>query len=415
VPKRCLQESIRRRKILRGETRHRVALNYASLYNHLKSRVGYDDDRIATDGASTVFNLTFHSDHAGILRDESKGEIGVGDALDVEDSLVVENATFRYHVFHPVGTGRSQDMILLFHGFNEKHWHKYLPWASRLVETTGKTVVLFPIAFHMNRAPLAWSNVRLMHAVSKHRRAEFPEIVHSSLSNAAISSRLHRNPQRFIWSGLQTFHDVIQFLDSCKRGEHPLFEKDFSIDILAYSIGAFLAEILLMSNPGGYFEKTKLCMFCGGPVFNRISPVSKFILDSEANVRLYSFLIEHLESHLRHDAKLAGTLSEKSEEGVAFRAMLNYRKMSDYREGKFRSMAPRIHAIGLVADEIIPPYEIESTLQGRNRDIPIPVEKFDFPYPHKHEDPFPALNSIAPEVTRAFDGVLESISGFLRD
>lgn len=388
-------------------------MNYASLYHQLKARVGYDAEKIETGGSSTVFNFTFDSTHAGILPDESDHRRGSGDVLDVGDSHVPENASFRYHVFHPKGHGRSRGMILLFHGFNEKHWHKYLPWASQLVEATGKTVVLFPIAFHMNRAPLAWSDARLMHAVSKKRREEFPEIVHSSLSNAAISSRLYRNPQRFIWSGLQTFHDVLEFLESCKRGEHPLFEKDFQLDILAYSIGAFLAEILLLSNPGGHFEKTKLCMFCGGAVFNRISPVSKFILDSEANVRLYSFLIEHLEGHLRHDAKLAECLSDKSDEGIAFRAMLNYRKMADYRETNFRAMSGRLLAIGLTADEIIPPYEIESTLQGRDRDIPIPVLKFDFPYPYKHEDPFPALNSIANEVDQAFGEVLGSISEFL--
>jgi len=305
-------------------------------------------------------------------------------------------------------------MILLFHGFNEKHWHKYLPWAARMLEDTGKTIVLFPIAFHMNRAPAAWSDPRLMHQVSKRRREEFPDLLNSSLLNAAISSRLQRNPQRFIWSGLQTYHDVKDFVESCTRGEHPLFNKACSIDIMAYSIGGFLSQVLLLSNPDGLFSETRLFMFCGGPVFNRISPVSKFILDSEANVHLYSFLVEHLESHLKHDVKLSACLSDGSESGVAFRSMLSYKSRVAYREERFEKMSRRISAIALAKDEVIPPYEVENTLNGRNRNIPIRVRTLDFPYPYKHEDPFPAQPGISTEVNEGFRDVFDIIGCFLK-
>lgn len=387
-------------------------MKYLQLYEHLKERVSFEKERIELNGGMSVHNFTFDSHHASLLPEGQGSGEPDGDLLDVADSLVTENKSFGYHVFKPDGVEKAGGMILLFHGFNEKHWFKYLPWAARILELTGKTVVLFPMAFHMNRAPVAWSDPRLMHMVSRKRRVEFPDILHSSLLNAAISTRLHRNPQRFIWSGLQTFHDVKDFVETCKSGNHPLFEKDVSIDIMAYSIGGFLSEVLLLSNPEGLFSDTRLFMFCGGPVFNRISPVSKFILDSEANVRLYSFLVEHLESHLKHDPKLSTWLDEGSGSGAAFRSMLSYKSKADFREERFRRMSGRISAIALARDEVIPPYEVENTLKGRNRDIAIPVETFDFPYAYKHEDPFPSLAGISDEVDRQFGRVFEKIGAF---
>ena len=387
-------------------------MNYFHRYKNLTSLVSYGPDRIKVDAQTTVHNFTFHSKHTDILPESATDCASSIDLLDVADREIAENADFRYHVFAPTGGSRSSGMILLFHGFNERHWDKYLPWAANLVESTGKAVVLFPIAFLMNRSPGSWSDTRLMHAASRRRRAEFPDVIDSSLLNAAISIRLQRNPQRFIWSGLQTYYDVVEFLAACRRGEHPLFESGVRVDIMAYSIGCFLSEVLLLANPSGYFADSRVFMFCGGPVFNRISPVSKFILDSEANVKLYSFLIEHLESHIRHDSKLSQYLNTES--GVAFRSMLNYKLMGDFREDKLRTMSGRISAIALARDEIMPHYEVANTLKGRNRDIPVQVETVDFPYPYRHEDPFPAHEGIAAEVDEQFVRVFEKVSGFLR-
>ena len=387
------------------------AMNYLELYEHLKNRVSLDEDLIRLEGGMCVHNFTFNSRHTGLLPDGHGPGEPTGDLLDVADTLVSENASFRYHVFKSDSSPKSNGMVLLFHGFNEKHWYKYLPWAARILELTGKTVVLFPIAFHMNRAPFAWSDPRLMHQVSKRRREKFPDLLNSSLLNAAISSRLQSNPRRFIWSGLQTYYDVRDFVETCRQGGHPLFEKNPTIDIMAYSIGGFLSQVLVLSNPDNLFSETKLFMFCGGPVFNRISPVSRFILDSEANVHLYSFLVEHLESHLKPDPRLFACLNDSS--GIAFRSILSYKFMADFREEGFRSMSQRISAIALARDEVIPPYEVENTLKGRHRDIPIRVETFDFPYLYKHEDPFPAVAGLAQETNECFNRVFEDIADFI--
>lgn len=383
-------------------------MNYAELYRHLKEQVVFDRPVIDLGAGAFAHNFLFVSKNTHFLPDNHELKGSDGDLLDVADVCVPENSSFLYHVLHPKNEGKARGMILLFHGFNEKHWHKYLPWAAKLLELTGKSVVLFPIAFHMNRAPLLWSDSRAMHKISRQRKEEFPDLLHSSLVNAAISTRLHKNPQRFLWSGLQTFHDVKDFVRACKNGGHPLFEEGVTADIMAYSIGGFLSEVLLLSNPDDLFSGTRLAMFCGGPVFNRISPVSKFILDSEANVRLYSYLVEHLESHLKHDRRLAECLDNSA--GHAFRSMLNYKAMADFREKRFREMAHRISAIALAKDEVIPAYEVANTLQGRMRDIPVPVECMDFPYEYKHEEPFPVQNAPRESVDSAFFSVMEKIA-----
>ncbi len=407
-------------------------MRYLETFQLLRSKVNYDVDFLAVDHDLELRNYSFVSNNVDILpgerhyncllhRYESDDtsayhyDAGItNSALDIHDSQVRENREFRYHVFSPKGTQKSSDILFLLHGFNEKNWAKYLPWAKQIVEMTGKTVVLFPIAFHMNRAPQLWSDKREMNRISGLRRTRYPDILSSTLSNVAISSRLHTRPQRFFWSGLQTYYDVIQFVEEVKAGKHPIISADSRFDFFAYSIGSLLAQILLMTNYKGYFNQAKLCMFCGGAVFNRLSPVSKFILDSEANVALYSFVIEHLESHLKKDHRLHHYLRENHPEGANFASMINYKLMHEHREQTFSNMSDRILAITLLQDTIIPSYEVMNTLQGIRRDIPVRVEALDFDYNYRHEDPFPAVERIADEVDQAFRNVFDLAGGFYK-
>lgn len=400
-------------------------MKHNEIYKLFKKSINYTDNQITFTEDSKLHNFTFTSNNCFILPDGSGDEMLNGydprfetgithKMLDINDTDVKDNLTFQYHVFSPVHVEKAQKIILMFHGFNEKDWFKYLPWAKYLVHKTGKSVVLFPIAFHMNRAPQEWSDTRPMFEVSNRRKELFPDIICSSLSNAAISTRLHTKPQRFVWSGLQTYYDIIQFIESYKSGLHPFISPDAEVDMFAYSIGAFLAEVLMMTNHKNYFNRTKLVMFCGGPVFNRLSPVSKFILDSQANVVLYSYIIEHLDSHLKKDVKLKHYLCE-CPEGISFRSMLNYGVMSDFREERLRAIAQRLLAVTLKQDTVVPPYEVANTLQGKYRDIPVRVDMYDLPYPYKHEDPFPALDKNSDAIDEGFRRVFEPIWKFLSD
>ncbi|NJK95758.1 MAG: hypothetical protein HC905_13360 [Bacteroidales bacterium] len=407
-------------------------MEYFEMHGYLKNCVNYKEDTILLDDYTHLINCDFESLNSSILPGEKEyycsqhhvkhsdsynynNNIGiVNEILDVHDSEVLENRKFRYHIFKPAGKGKAKGIIFMFHGFNEKHWFKYLPWAKRLTEQTGKTLVLFPIAFHMNRAPHEWSDRHLMYEVSEYRRKSFPNILCSTLSNVAISTRLQAKPQRFFWSGLQTFYDVIQLVEQIRFGKHSEISSSATIDIFAYSIGSLLSQILLMNNPKGYFSNTRLCIFCGGAVFNRMSPVSKFIIDSEANVSLYSFVIEHLESHLKKDPRLCHYLMDNHPEGLDFLSMLSYKTMRTVREEKLRTMANRIMAITLDKDTVVPPYEVVNTLQGVGRNIQVKVHSLDFPYDYKHEDPFPAVASGSERVNESFNEVFDLASAFLK-
>lgn len=339
----------------------------------------------------------------------------IDNGLHIEDVYVEENKKFNYQVLVPKGTRKIKKITLFFHGFNEKTWYKYLPWAKMLCEKTQSAVVLFPIAFHMQRAPHYWSEKRAMFILSEKRKKRYPNIVNTTLSNVAISMRLHAMPQRFIWSGLQTYYDVIQFLESSKKGEHELISPDFQFNMFAYSVGGLLAQILKLSNYKGYFDQAKLGLFCSGAVFNRLSPVSKFILDSEANVALYSFLIEHLDKIMKKSPRLDHYINAKGKhmEGTVFHAMLDYQKMTTLRESLLQKYENDIYAICLKQDRIIPSFEIINTLQGAYRTINIRVDEIDFEYPYTHENPFPLTPALEKQVDLQFRNIFEKMGAFL--
>ncbi|MDP4282770.1 MAG: DUF6051 family protein, partial [Bacteroidota bacterium] len=222
-------------------------------------------------------------------------------------------------------------------------------------------------------------------------------------------------PQRFIWSGLQTYYDFIQFLEQCKSGKHEMIDPDFKFNIFAYSIGGLLAEILKLTNYKGYFDDVKICLFCSGAVFNRLSPVSKFILDSEANVALYSYLVEHLDSFLKHDRNLHHYIEEDHMEGKVFHSMLDYQKMREFREDLFKKAENYFYAIALKKDAVIPPVEIINTLQGAYRNIAIKVDELDFDHHYNHEMPFPINHKEASLIERNFNIVFDKVGNFLMD
>ncbi|MGQ1909731.1 DUF6051 family protein [Marinifilum sp. RC60d5] len=340
-------------------------------------------------------------------------EVGtIKDNVHIKDISVEENRFFNYRLIKPKGVKISKKIIFIFHGFNEKDWDKYLPWANSICEGTGSSVILFPIAFHMERAPKYWSNKRAMYKLSGERKKRYPNIVHSTLSNVAISMRIHSMPQRFIWSGLQSYYDVIQFIEECKNGNHAHISKDFECDIFAYSVGGFLAQILKLTNHKNYFTNSKVCLFCSGATFNRFSPVSKFILDSEANVALYSFLVEHFDNILQKDKMLNHFMNEDHLEGKIFHSMLDYQKMRDFRENLLRKHEHQIYAITLKKDLVIPSFEVINTLKGAYRDIYIKVDELDFNREYTHENPFPDNDSEPDKIKEDLDFVFKKVCDF---
>ncbi len=333
--------------------------------------------------------------------------------LKHDDIHIQENNEFVYTIFRKVNDKKAGSVIFLFHGLNEKHWNKYLPWAEKLVEETGKTVILFPIAYHMNRSPQEWSNSRLMNNVTNLRRKHSPSIANSTFANAAISARIQMIPQRFFWSGLQTFYDVVKLVQQIKANENSMVEANASIDFFSYSIGSFLGEILMMTNPKDLFNDSRLFMFCGGPTLDRMSPNSKFILDSDATIAIYSFYTERLESELKMDKRIAHYFNGEHKSGSYFRSMLSYKKLKGLREKRFNELSNRIYAAALKNDEVIPPNEVVNTLKGDYRDIPVQVDILDFPYNYSHINLFPDDQDEV-LVDKAFNKIFGTATEFLK-
>lgn len=407
-------------------------MTYKKEFNYLRKSFDLTIDMIDVyDGKIRIHNLPFESENYKILPGEDQYEDQgitfpktpdyqnaispeINEILNLADSTVYENRFFTYSIFTPATKGKVHGAIMLFHGLNEKNWDKYLVWAKTLAERTKKAVILFPIAFHINRAPKDWSDARTMNDLRFEREGLFPAVVGSSFANVAISTRLHILPQRFFWSGVQTFYDTIQLIDQIRSDKHPVIAKNATIDFFAYSIGAFLMEVLMMDNPGGHFDKSRLFIFCGGPVFNRMAPVQKTILDSEANIALYSFFLEHLDSYMKSDARLSHYFSESHPEGMVFKSLIDYNKMIDFREEKLQQISDRLMAVVLKQDTVVPYYEVLNTLQGTARDIPVQVKILDFPFPYTHENPFPLHDRYKHEVIEKFEEVFGMATDFLK-
>jgi hypothetical protein len=336
------------------------------------------------------------------------------ETLKHRDIDIQENKEFTYAVFKKANTGRANGVIFLFHGLNEHSWEKYLPWAEKLVELTGKIVILFPIAFHMNRTPAEWGRSRPMNIVSDIRHSHSPAIMNSSFANAAISARIELIPQRYFWSGLQTFDDVVRLVSEIKSGGHPLIEPNAAIDLFSYSIGSFLSEILVMANPYNYFQDSRLFMFCGGPTLDRMSPNSKFILDSDATIAIYSFYTERLETELRLDRRIAHYFSEAHPAGTIFKMLLSYQKNKEARERRLRELQDHLYAVALKKDDVVPAIEVLNTLKGDHRDIGTKVEVIDFPFPYTHIIPFPTNGCHENLVDRSFNEVFEKAASHFK-
>jgi len=333
--------------------------------------------------------------------------------LHIHDSEILCNEEFDFIIISNAGQRDSGKAIVLFHGLNEKKWDKYLPWAYHLLKNTGKPVILFPLAFHMDRAPKEWSIATNMNAVARERAHTDLLNSHTSFVNAAISSRLEANPQRFFWSGLQSYIDVSVFLHELNQGKVTGCANGATADIFGYSIGAYFGLILIMAGAGGLAENSKLFAFCGGATLDRMYPISKYILDAHAASALGSYYLELLNNDFKSTPRLDHYLSSEHPEEAYFKSMLLYHHYKELRESRISGAARRIRAAALKQDTVVPPVEVMNTLNGEMRDIKITVDIEDFPYPYSHVNPFSLAEKHSMETNNAFEKIMDKANEFL--
>lgn len=324
----------------------------------------------------------------------------------IEVEQIPENLEFNYPVIFPTGKSEFDRAVILLHGLNERSWTKYLPWAARLAEKLQRPVILFPISFHINRSPASWSNPRLMSAILPKTRLRNQRNHSATFANLALSMRLSQNPLRFFTSGNQSLDDLKNLATSIQSGVHPKLKKGAAVDFFAYSIGAFLAQIMMLTYGEKLFSGSRLFMFCGGAPFNRMNGVSKLIMDEEAFIRLRFFYLKQFDREIKSKGPLAEMINS-IQAGQAFRAMIDSSSFTRWRKAGFMKLAGRIRSIGLQKDLVIPPSGIAELLN------PGQTEILDFPYAYSHENPFP-LTANSSMVDQSFDQVFGKAAAFLR-
>lgn len=335
--------------------------------------------------------------------------------LKSSDFNIECNKKFRFHIVQDASVDKSEGVIILFHGLNEKKWDKYLPWAYEIAKNTKKSVVLFPIAFHMDRAPEAWSFRNEMYQVAINRKFENSDNSESSYVNAAISSRLEENPQRIFWSGLQTYCDVIRLVYAIRKGKISGISSNASFDLFGYSIGSFLSMILMMANPKGIFTHSKLFCFCGGMTIDRMYPISKYIMDSQAAIAMQTSFTELLSTNFSNDQRLAHYQNHPEHKNESwFKTMLRYNFFQEERENRIKALQHQIKALVLKKDVVTPPIEALNTLKGGYREIDVAVQIEDFNHPYSHMVPFPLTAKNADEVDVSYQLFVKSAVEFYR-
>ncbi len=355
-------------------------MDYIDKFYELKSLYDTSLREISIPGSDVVIsNIEFTS------------ETNPEGLINNEDLAISENNSFTYPVFIPP-VRESNKVVLLLHGLNERSWIKYLAWAYYLSMNTGSYVILFPISFHINRSPSSWFDPRAMTGPVKDRISKWNDVQMSSYANIALSSRLSQDPMRFFHSGYQTAVDIIKLMQQIKNGKHEVIPAGSGVNIFAYSIGAFLAQIMVMGNPENLFSDSKLFMFCGGSVFSSMKGTSKLIMDSVAFNKIYDFYLEDFENEISRKKSQYGHISE-SQLGMAFRAMIDFGRFRSFRDNLLEKMKDQIRSIALSKDSVIPADGIVNTIV-KSKKSQRTVEVWDFPYDYSHENPFPVSGKI---------------------
>ncbi len=367
-------------------------MNYFFLYQTLKAQFSSGAATHTPDDSAFGFHThEFHSKQAINYLSASTSP------FDIEFSENNLNRDFTYPVFHPNKGEASDGCIILLHGLNERTWDKYLPWGYQLANYTGKTVILFPIAYHMNRSPKDWCDPRKMNAFVKERQHTTPGVNSLSVVNVALSDRLTTHPERFFLSGYQAANDLLDLVSYIRKGHHALVKKEAQIDFFAYSIGSFLSQIMFLAHGNDVLAKSRLFIFCGGSAFNDWQGVSRFIMDSTAFEKLQAYYIS--EQFLGNQE--VQRIISNTALGQAFVDMLSIKNLKKRGEVYVSQLKDRVSAVVLKNDSVAIAGKVKNTLKGMH------VEEWDFNYSYSHIMPFPLLsNKLVNQVNEAFDRLM---------
>jgi pimeloyl-ACP methyl ester carboxylesterase len=342
-------------------------------------RNGITEGFIPGTGVSIISKI-FHS-RKGYVMSDSNNVASIFRGLFKSKDLEKSNNDFRYYILIPEDRGRGA--IILIHGLNERNWNKYIQWGMRLATDTSRPVVLFPIAYHMNRSPRSWIDRHIMMPLVSARNFTEPDTRMSTYVNVALSTRMSASPQRFMFSGYQTVNDLNDLIRTVTTGEHPYLNGP--VDIFAYSIGALVTQVLMLSETSLLTDESRVMFFCGGCAFNLMNGISKLIMDSRAFNSLTSFYLDDIDFSRGSDSESFMKILNDTPEGEAFYAMTSLARLREFAGKPFRNTNGKLRAVVLEGDCVIPPSAVSATLDGAE------VITWSPGYSFSHENPFPVL------------------------
>lgn len=299
------------------------------------------------------------------------------------DAEIGENLRFRYPLLRdaaPAGAAeRCRQLVVFFHGLNERSFTKYVPWAYQLWRSTGAAVALYPLAFHIRRVSPLWG-ARLKAFQDARRALAGNENVHAF--NAVISDRLGHHPERFFWGGLQSYREVVDLVRRIRAGAHPHVDPAAQIDLVGFSAGGYLALALLLIDEDGLFSRSRAVLFESGAALRDVNLSSRLIVDLAAETALMKLFVRHTE--LYANVRLRHWLDHHVE-GRWFRAICGAPSERLALERRLGELAPRLLGVTNLNDQVIPPGGVLNLLQGLHRDTGVRVEELELGV---HEHPF---------------------------
>lgn len=365
----------------------------------LSSAFSYNERVVLSESNIEMIPVSFLQQRGREEIDVVQSTFPSADFCTMMDNGITENKSFKYIIFAPVGREKSDKAILLLHGLNERTWDKYLIWAEELCKRSGNPVILFPMSFHINRTPCSWFSPRWIMPWASKRKEENSGLKNSSFFNLALSSRLTKCPERFYISGKESVFNICQLFWDIRSGKNPLFSPETSIDIFAYSIGAFLSQVLLISNQDNLFSDCKLFAFCGGSIFEDMNGNAKEIMDEKAFNTLRDY---YLNDFSAKDEDLLGN---------SFDMMISSEKKRLQRESFFERAKERIKMVTMKKDTVIPTFGARNAVGRGNAQM---VEELDFPFQYSHQIPFPTNGSVSNELLcRSFGVIFDKAAAFL--
>jgi hypothetical protein len=311
----------------------------------------------------------YQSRHAHLLRADDRGE--------------AENLAFALPLVLPRRPGPFDRVIIILHGLNESEYRKFFPWACTLA-SFGWPVVLFPIAFLVNRRPRHW----MVNAATQRcllERQAIPGNTVATRYNTILSGRLDRHPERLFLAGRQSYGDLFDLVTNLRQGsltvddgsDHALvpqrpFADGARVDFLAYSIGGYLTlGLLLGEGETPELRASRAVIFAAAAPFTHpdpalnANPLSPFILDGKATDRVRQFY-----------ASTAAEPLLDNPQGRWWRAL--FRAEHTVLDLPLRRLRHRLFTIGNTADTVIPPDGMAETFGPLDCVLPMGAHEYPF-------------------------------------